>query len=391
MVRRDDRPDVLIAGAGPAGAAAAIALARVGARVLMVDRARFPRAKPCGDTLNPGALAALDTVGVRQDVEARGYALDGMVVTGANGQQVVAQYPNQHALAVRRDVLDALLVERAARAGVEVREGVRVVAPLVDTRATPVRVRGAVVSTARGNEAIEARWTIAADGRRSALAQPLGLSALASRPRRWAVRAYYGGVGGCDTRLGEMHVRRGHYVGVAPMGGGVVNVCAVTADRSRLARPREFIENVLAQDAQLRERFARAERLSDVSCVGPLAVCSRSAGMEGLALAGDAAGFVDPMTGDGLRFAMVGGLLAAHAIHASADHPIVPMHARLAAWRRRAFARKRWMNLGLRTLLSSSSGVQAAEYVAVVAPFVVRNLILAAADLPGIASQGMRG
>lgn len=352
--------------------------------MLLLDRARFPRVKPCGDTLNPGALGALDVLGLREEVEARGYPLEGMVVTGASGQRVVATYPGQHALAIRRDVLDALLVEHAARAGADFREGVRVVAPLLETSAAPC-VRGAVVSAARAAESIDARWTIAADGRRSAFARSLGLSTLAPSPRRWAVRAYYGGVNGCE-RLGEMHIRRGHYVGVAPIGGGVVNVCAVTADRTRLVRPLTFLEDVLRGDAQLRDRFARAERVSEVNCVGPLAVRNRLSGMPGLALAGDAAGFVDPMTGDGLRFAIVGGLLAASAIRAASDDPTTAMHARLAASRQGAFARKRWMNLGLRTLLSTSGGVRAAEGVAAVAPFVVRQLILAAADLPARAT-----
>src|SRR3954464_3538996 len=86
--------DVLIVGAGPAGAVAATVLARGGARVRIVDRARFPRDKLCGDTVNPGTVALLRTLGMADRLETRGLAIDGMLVTGADGVAVEGRYPN---------------------------------------------------------------------------------------------------------------------------------------------------------------------------------------------------------------------------------------------------------------------------------------------------------
>src|SRR5438876_2486050 len=88
--------DVLIVGAGPAGAIAALVLARAGARVRIVDRASFPRDKLCGDTVNPGTLAELDRLGMAAAVHERGLRVDGMTVTGergASGVVIAARYP----------------------------------------------------------------------------------------------------------------------------------------------------------------------------------------------------------------------------------------------------------------------------------------------------------
>lgn len=378
--------DVLIAGAGPAGTAAAIVLARAGLRVVLVDRAHFPRAKPCGDTLNPGALALVGFLGLRDTVEAHGVPLAGMAVTGGSGRSVVAKYPRGHALAIRREVLDNLLLEAAAAAGADVRQGVRVVGPLVEESGGARLVRGVVVDAGHGARPIVARWTVAAEGRRSPLAIQLGLNWLADWPRRWAVGGYYTDVAGC-AEVGEMHVRRGYYVGVAPLGAGLVNVCAVSADRGQIARPSEFLDRVLSRDPMLRDRFARARRVSPLTCLGPLAVECSGRGVAGLALAGDAAGFVDPMTGDGMRFALGGGVMAARAIQEASEEPSIPAHVRLATARRRAFAGKLWINRLLRAALSANSGVTTGEVAAALAPVLIRRLILFAADLPGVRTQ----
>src|SRR5258708_40200056 len=85
--------DVLIVGAGPAGAVAGAILARGGARVCLVDRATFPRDKLCGDTVNPGTLARLEVLGLADDIEARGLRVDGMLVTGEGDVAIAGRYP----------------------------------------------------------------------------------------------------------------------------------------------------------------------------------------------------------------------------------------------------------------------------------------------------------
>lgn len=99
--------DVTIVGAGPAGAVAALVLARQGARVRLVDRARFPRAKLCGDTLNPGALALLDALVDTAPLRASGLPLSGMRLSGPGGARVEGRYPEGvSGLAILRRDLD---------------------------------------------------------------------------------------------------------------------------------------------------------------------------------------------------------------------------------------------------------------------------------------------
>src|SRR5438128_3205113 len=115
MTRSDD---VLIVGAGPAGAVAATILARAGVCVRLVDRATFPRDKLCGDTLNPGTLAMLRRLDLSAAIEVHGLPIAGMCVTGGNGVVVEGRYPRDacgRAL-LRRD-LDCALVQQAVAAG----------------------------------------------------------------------------------------------------------------------------------------------------------------------------------------------------------------------------------------------------------------------------------
>src|ERR1700741_1663346 len=106
--------DVLIVGAGPAGAVAATVLARSGARVHIVDRSRFPRDKLCGDTVNPGTLGLLRRLGLAERLDARGLAIDGMILTGTGGISVKAPYPDglQGRALIRRE-LDWSLLQQA--------------------------------------------------------------------------------------------------------------------------------------------------------------------------------------------------------------------------------------------------------------------------------------
>jgi geranylgeranyl reductase family protein len=375
--------DAIVVGAGPAGCLAAIVLARAGARVRLLDRSRFPRRKLCGDTVNPGARAILARLGLEAEVLRGGLAVRGMTVTGG-GISVTGVYPAPHrGVAITRAAFDERLVHAAARAGVAVEEATSVSEPLVEGSAAGCRVTGVRVSHAGGTGAtVSARICIAADGRHSRLAFPLRLARHPAWPRRWAVGAYYTQVGAeGEPDLGEMHIRAGHYVGVAQLPEGLFNACLVTADRARLRDPERALRGTLSSDPFLRDRFAAARRVSPVAVLGPLAVESRRCGMPGLLLAGDAAGFVDPMTGDGLRFALRSGELAAQAALDALDHGGPDAHRALAR-RYREFRGKRTFNRALRRLVDSPRAVSLAAQGARLAPAVLRRLIRIAGDIP---------
>jgi flavin-dependent dehydrogenase len=216
--------DVLVVGAGPAGAVAAIVLARAGARVRLIDRAAFPRDKLCGDTINPGTLRLLRRLGLADALEARALPIDGMIVTGEGGIAVEGRYPrDQRGLAISRRDFDAMLLEQAVAAGAAF-ECVAAREAWVDGAASAPVIRGIVAGNGARHQ-LPAKVVVAADGRRSTIAFGLRLARHPPRPKRWAIGAYFEDP--IRSTFGEMHIRRGRYIGVAPLGSGISNVCLV--------------------------------------------------------------------------------------------------------------------------------------------------------------------
>jgi flavin-dependent dehydrogenase len=385
----EHQPEVLIVGAGPAGSIAALILARAGVRVRMLDRARFPREKLCGDTLNPGALARLDRLGVSTAIRQRALPVSGMIVTGPGGTRVVGEYDDDvRGAAITRGDLDVILLEHATRAGAQFDSGVVVRGPLLSPDST--RIVGVRIAADSKEHDLRAPIVIAADGRHSRLAFSLDLARYAPRPRRWAFGAYYGGVEGL-TSCGEMHIRDDGYIGVAPVPGGLCNVCVVrelgSAFRAQRVDGEDLVHLTVTRDHELRDRFARAHRTSAVTVLGPLAIEARAAGMPGLLLAGDAAGFIDPMTGDGLRFAIRGAELAADFAIRELEMGR-PTHDGLAAARRREFSTKWRMNRLLRSLVASPRAVYWATTVASTWQAPIRTLISMAGDVGEVDRAG---
>ena len=376
--------DVVIAGAGPAGSVAAIVLARAGARVALIDRARFPRHKLCGDTLNPGVLAILQRLKLSSMAEACGLPIAGMILTGEGGETVEGRYPDGLiARAIKRSDFDWALVQDAVASGANFFDETTVLEPIVENDGRQASVKGVWVRSRDMRRAIRGTATIAADGRRSRIAFGLGLSRHPRRPRRWAVGVYAERVDG-TTDLGEMHIRRGRYIGVAPLPNGLTNVCLVKPSSGPdpdLADPLRAVRTALAGDRMLRERFARARFVTPPTVIGPLAIDATNARLpDGLLLAGDAAGFIDPMTGDGLRFAVRGGELAAEAALRVLADGWIGLHPRLTELRRQEFHSKHRFNRALRGFVGSRVAVRAATASAFLLQPVLRSLIFRAGD-----------
>jgi flavin-dependent dehydrogenase len=373
--------DVLIVGAGPAGSVAAIVLARAGARVRLIDRAAFPRDKLCGDTLNPGTLAVLRRLGLADAVESAGLEVEGMRVTGEGGFDLTARYPRGlRGRAITRRRFDQLLVETAIAAGVRFEPSVAAHAVVADRD----RLQGVVCATNGRRRELLARVTIAADGRHSTLAFGLGLARHPDQPRRWAVGAYFENPGPAAP-VGEMHIRRGRYIGVAPLPSDLVNICVVQpwAPGARGLRDAEgVLRGAIADDPMLCDRFTGARIVAPPVVLGPLAVDGATADAvpEGLLIAGDAAGFVDPMTGDGLRFAVRGAEIAADVALQALVHGWSGVPARHAALRAAEFSSKWRLNRGLRAVVGSARALRLATAIAPAARGVLRALVARAGD-----------
>ncbi len=340
-------PDVLVVGLGPAGAAAAIRLARLGIRVTAIDRARFPREKVCSEYMSPETLRHLDTVGVLPRVERFGAPLHGAKVVGPRGSELTGLFRRADGhpfrptgLSMPRRELDEALVGLAREAGVTVVEG----AALVGLDRTGPRPQ-AVVRRGSAIEAIAPRLIVGADGLRSVAARLVG------RRTHGLLRRYGFVAHVADVRnvhlTAEMHVGEGAYVGLNAIGAGVTNVAVVTSGaRAKAAAgdAERFWFETLERFPGVRGRVDRQKIVRRVMVAGPFAAWSRSVAGDGFLLLGDAADFFDPFTGEGIGAALRGAALAAPVVAAALERagPITKESlAPYAAGRREAF-RGKW-------------------------------------------------
>jgi geranylgeranyl reductase family protein len=286
------RYDVIVVGAGPAGSTTAYRLARAGARVCLLDRARFPRDKPCGGGLTLRAVRELP-FSVEPVVEDRVDTIElGFRYTRRWSRR--AQKPL--VLMTQRRRLDAFLAEQAAGAGAEFRDGVKV---------TGVEAGGAVTI---GGERLEADVVVGADGANGPTARALGM------PAKEHGVALEGNVGYAHVSRERFRGRAVAQLGAVPGGyawvfpkGDHVNV-GVGGWQSEGPGLRERLRELCAayeiDEANVHE--LRGHRL-------PMRGASRRAVDRRVLLVGDAAGLVDPLSGDGMYEAFISGRLAAEA------------------------------------------------------------------------------
>lgn len=338
----DSRYDILIVGGGPSGSGAALYARRHGLRTLLLERATFPRDKACGDSISGKSLAVLDELGLLPAVtELPGAAVRRVLLGSPDGTEAVFDMGTQPyrdpltggrspagGLVIQRRAFDALLFERARQAGTDCVEGFAV-RDLVIEAGRVVGVSGQVGRRGAGGETREYRapLVLACDGANSAVARRAGLQSHAPRHCSIAVRGYYRDVE-VETGRNEVYFAERimpGYLWIFPLGNGLANVgvgMLHSALRGQDLDLGEALAHVTSQPP-FGERFAAA-RLLGRPATWPLPLGSRRqpCSAAGLLLLGDAAGLVDPFSGEGIGNALYSARLAievAVEAHAAGD------------------------------------------------------------------------
>lgn len=284
------RYDVAVVGGGPAGLAVAIGTARRGLDTVVLERGAAPVDKACGEGLMPAGLAALERLGARALLGSEGCApFEGIRYVQEDGSGVEGRLPAPGGLGVRRVALAAALTERARAVGVELRERTRV---LGHGRTA----RGVTLETSAGS--VEARVLVAADGLGSPLRRAEGLELEAVGPRRFGVRRHFR-VRPWSSFV-EVHFTDGVEAYVTPAGAERVGLAFLWEEG---LAGRIGYDALLARFPVLAERLSGAEPDSRVRGAGPLLRMARARVADRFVLVGDAAGYVDALTGEGLSLA----------------------------------------------------------------------------------------
>ena len=340
----DLRCDLLVIGAGPAGSALAAAAAQRGLEVILVEASRHPRPKACAEYASPRIVEELGRIGLAPDAwSPAAVPLEGMrlFIDGTASDLRYADAAGaRSAWGLDRLAFDALLAAHAAASGARLLEETRVVALLRDGR----RVTGAELHGPDGDLRVAAHWVVGADGARSRTARLLGVERPLRFPRRLGLVAHYSGVD--ELRHGgAMHVGRGLYIGLAPTPNGELNVGMALPMTGGRAEDR--FEAAIASLPRVARRLQHARRLTPIRGAAPIGHRVSDVAGSGWMLIGDAAGFVDPFTGEGIFRALRSARAAADALTARD-----PAEAYRTA-RRRAFSAKDALTWTVQSLLAA--------------------------------------
>jgi len=335
--------DAVVIGGGPAGSSSARALARLGWRTALVEHGPRHRLKTCGTCLNARAVRLLRRAGVLQDVQGIAVGATCRVRVHVAGKPVLSVALPQcgdagGGLLVPRDRLDQLLIDLARQAGVQV------VQPAT-ARVIDVTSRGALIELRQGPSTVRlrSRLVVGADGLRSAVADAAGLGRRHRAGSKFGfamdVASPAGGAVPPDTI--EMFVVRGGYLGVVDHGAGRLHLAGlVDGRRGRAGNPIDFVESVAGRfDALRRAGLHRLRRraFDSMTGAGPIPCRPQRVAAGPVALVGDAAGYTEPFSGEGISWALQSAEILAESVTGQAPGDWTADSARRyrRGWRRR--------------------------------------------------------
>ncbi len=353
--------DVIIVGAGPAGSVLATLLAQRSIDTLLLDKATFPRPKVCGEYLSPGTVRQLDRLNLLDAVRAGGpRRLWGMTVVSPDGTTFTAAYPataetrgaRPYALSIPRAALDEIFLLHARRWGVKCLEGFQV----TDLIREDGRVCGVKGIGPQGPETYRARIVVGADGRTSVVARRLNLYQPHPTLHRMALMAYFEGASGLQDH-GLICIGDRSYCILNPIGESLINA-GIVADQGVIQDWKghlgDLFDRTLPPFPRAVEALGKMRRIGPVRCLGPLAYRARRTASAGALLIGDAAGFYDPFTGEGVFHALQSAGRAALLIGETlaSGGPAPPLLTHFNRRQRRARAARERLGAALQAIVS---------------------------------------
>jgi flavin-dependent dehydrogenase len=299
--------DVAIIGAGPAGSTAATLLARKGWRVVLCEKENFPRFK-IGESLLPHSVGAFNRLGVREQLEAHAFPKLGGEIATACGRRVqrfyfegALQLDDRNAYQVDRAWFDKMLLAHSAAQGAEIRQPCAV-------RDLTFDAEGVTLQTESGE--IRARYLLDCSGRNAIVGQKFDLKRRYDHLQKFSVFAHYEGVQrdeGRDATLTRLVRARDHWFWLIPLDErrtSIGLVCDLATFRKAGKKPEELLASAIAESPLMQERMALAKRLIDVQAVGDYSYRNTRLHGDRWLLAGDAAGFIDPIFSTGVFLAI---------------------------------------------------------------------------------------
>lgn len=341
LKRHNDNYDVIIAGGGPAGASAAIHLARGGVRVLLLEQKKFPRPKLCGEFISPECQTHFEKLGVARAMIASGPALlNETVFYSSKGHHVAVPskwFGGRAALGLSRAVMDEVLLRCAQDNGVVVQEGANITEPILDGE-TVTGVRAKIDGV---HQDFRAPVTIDATGRARILSKKIThANGNSKRPTLVAFKAHLKNTkvapGAC-----EIYFYPGGYGGLSTVEAGTSNLCFIIS-AEHVKRCNSDPETVMRECVMKNRRAAHTLETAEASSEWLSASWDRFGRQSpspapGLLSIGDSASFIDPFTGSGMLMALESGELVAQVIVSHQNRGFADISAEYAASYRRAF------------------------------------------------------